>query len=62
MKILPDGTVEGTPDEIAQYSMAKQSRRQRVRFDICSCNPKNGGDGTCHCGLSQQSLEIRKEL
>lgn len=102
MKLHPDGTVEGTPEELAQYAkamgitpqlspcvapcplpcptkdrdprpdpmrypwpnpnrpltwIAKDGLPARIHADLCSCNPRNGGNGVCGCVIGNKPLD-----
>lgn len=65
MVIHPDGSIEGTPEELSKYL---DSRKLQVdlgydskgvlkhshtkAWENCGCNPKNGGSGICGCVLN----------
>lgn len=64
MKINPDGSIEGTPEEIARYNAARGGTDDIIGTvaDFCACNPKNGGNGVCGCTVANEPVRRHGQI
>ena len=64
MKLHPNGTLEGTPQEIAEYTKMQESkpRFKEIIPSIVEPNHKHGNAGTVYVGVSKSTAKFVEGL